>query len=75
MRSVAKREDAMAAVVTADYQLGGASGLTRAQLNQIIQVLGISDPAGKLPIGNDAKYVLVLQVEAKVPKVVGQHGP
>jgi hypothetical protein len=60
----------MGVVVTADFQIGGKSNLSRQDLNRIIQVLGISDPQGKLPVGRRARYVLVLETNAPVPSRV-----
>jgi hypothetical protein len=57
----------MGANVTADFQLGGKSNLSRQDLNKIIQVLNISDPQGRLPIGRQARYVLVLETQAPIP--------
>jgi len=59
----------MGANVTADFKLGGRAGLSREQLNQICQILGIPDPPkGRLPTGRGVKYILVLEAKAKVPK-------
>jgi len=60
----------MGAIVTANYQLGGSGDLDRDQLNQVIQILGIEDPEGKLPIGKNCRYVLVLETENKIPKSI-----
>jgi hypothetical protein len=57
----------MGAVVTTDFQIGGKSNLSRSDLNKIIQVLGIADPQGKLPVGRKCRYVLVLEADFKVP--------
>lgn len=58
----------MSAIVTAQFVLGGKNVATRAELNQIIQLLGIRDPEGKLPVGETCRYLLVLQGQEKVPK-------
>lgn len=60
----------MSAVVLADYQLGGANDLSRDDLNKVIELLGIEDPKGKLPLGKKCSYVLVLQTEAQVPSSI-----
>lgn len=60
----------MGAVVIADYQLGGKTGLSRDDLNKVIKVLGIKDPQGKLPVGAKATYLLVLETEAQVPSTI-----
>ena len=60
----------MGAVVTADFRIGGKNDLSRSDLNKIIQVLGISDPQGKLPIGSSTKYILVLETTAPTPSQV-----
>jgi hypothetical protein len=60
----------MGAQVIVDFQIGGRSNLSRQDLQKIIQVLNISDPGGRLPIGRNAKYVLVLETKAPIPSTV-----
>jgi hypothetical protein len=60
----------MGAVVIADFRIGGKNDLSRSDLNKIIQVLGIPDPQGKLPIGSSARYILLLETTAPTPTQV-----
>jgi hypothetical protein len=65
----------MGAVVVADFRIGGKNNLSRADLNKITQVLGISDPNHKLPTGRRARYVLMLETTAPTPSQVPVPGP
>jgi len=60
----------MGAVVIADFRIGGKNNLSRADLNKLTQVLGISDPNNKLPTGRGARYVLMLETTAPTPSQV-----
>jgi len=60
----------MGAVVIADFRIGGKNDLSRSDLNKITQVLGISDPQGKLPIGSAARYILLLETTVPTPTQV-----
>jgi hypothetical protein len=60
----------MGAVVIADFRIGGKNGLSRNDLKKIIQVLGISDPQARLPIGSAARYILLLETTAPTPTQV-----
>ena len=57
----------MGAIVLTDFQIGGKSNLSRADIDKLCNVLNISDPQGKLPTGRRVRYALVLQTKAKVP--------
>ena len=63
----AKEEDAMGAVVIADFRIGSRTNVTRAKLKKIIRALGISDPQNRLPTGRNARYVRVLETPASFP--------
>jgi hypothetical protein len=62
----------MGSIVTAEYIIGSNSGLTRNQLDQIIQVLNLRDAEGNLikpPVGQNCNYKLVLEKsDQSVPK-------
>ena len=54
----------MSGVVTAQYIIGSNSGLTRAQLDEIMRILNIRDADGALiqpPVGANCNYKLVLE--------------
>jgi hypothetical protein len=54
----------MGGLVTAQYIIGGNSGLKREQVDKIIEILGITDGAGQLlkpPVGPNCNYKLVLE--------------
>jgi hypothetical protein len=54
----------MGGTVTAQFKIGSRSNLTRAELDQIIQILNIRDRTGNLvqpPVGQACDYILVLE--------------
>lgn len=58
----------MAAVVATLFIPGGKS-LTRQELDQVCQILGIQDPVKKdLPVGAACTYFLLLSANAPLPK-------
>lgn len=54
----------MGGIVTAQYIIGSNGGLSRAQLDQVVQILDIRDAKGNLvkpPVGQNCTYKLVLE--------------
>lgn len=49
---------------------GGDQGLSKSDLEQICDLLGIQEP-DKLPTGPKATYLLVLRTSEAIPKSVG----
>jgi hypothetical protein len=58
----------MGAIVPTDFRLGGKTITDRNKLKQVLQILNIQDPNAKLPVGGQCRYILMLEVQAKVPK-------
>jgi hypothetical protein len=57
----------MGAVVTAQFRIGAGAISNRNQLNQILQILNIQDPSGKLPVSANCRYVLSLELRKRTP--------
>jgi hypothetical protein len=59
----------MGAIVTARFQVGSKTGITRQDLDRICDLLRIADPVkSNLPAGDHCRYVLVLESKAKIPQ-------